>query len=192
MGFLVRFVGACPAGTCSYIDVDVSGAGTPLVPNKLDPPSPLPHEHAAMWRARELAAMWRARELAAGSGFQACTSRYNTVVVPRENAGPWRVYLLAASQDPDEFILTGHHRITVSPDGRTVLSSKALSKSCIVSKADRKEASPTGLFVTHVLDPEPIETHVFTSLNYQIPLFVGTERGTFKVQGATIQLLDRR
>jgi hypothetical protein len=133
--------------------------------------------------------MWRARESALRSGFRACTPRYNTVVLPAKLDDAWRVYLLAASQDADEVVLTGHHRVTVSPDGRSVRSAEPLSKSCVVGRRTHDEPVE-GLFLTHVLDPEPIETHVFTSLNYGVTLYVGTERGTYEVEGAHIELVD--
>jgi len=183
-GFLVRFIGACADNPCSHIDIHLSTSGVAPVVEALNPPIALPREHAAMWHARQLAS---------ASGFKACTPNYNTVVIPvEEQPGlAWRVYLLAASPDSDQIILTGHHRITVSSDGRTILESEALSKSCIVNKAEPGRPL-AGLFVTHVLHPEPIETHVFTSLNYQLPLYVGTERGTFKVDGASIELVEPR
>jgi hypothetical protein len=38
----------------------------------------------------------------------------------------------------------------------------------------------------HFLHPEPIETHVFTSLDYRMPLFVKTASGPFEMNGARI------
>jgi len=81
--------------------------------------------------------------------------------------------------------------MTISLDGRTLLESEPLSKSCIVNKAEPGKPL-AALFVTHVLHPDPIETHVFTRLNYQLPLYVGTKRGTFKVDGAHIELVQPR
>jgi len=182
--FLVRFIGPCGSASCSYIDVQLAEQALPPKVVRLEPPVALPEEHAAMWRARQLAV---------ASKFRACTPKYNTVVVPTEQDGAvaWRVYLLAASEDPEEVVLAGHHRITVTSDGRSIISSEALSKSCIVSKPELNQ-DLAGLFITHVLNPEPIETHVFTSLNYRVPLFVGTKRGTFQVEGASIRLVDPR
>jgi hypothetical protein len=180
-GVSVRFIGPCGNAPCSYIDVQLGVQSLPQVA-KLDPPLALPEEQAAMWRARQLAV---------GTEFRACTPTYNTVVVPAEHDGSpvWRVYLLAASVDSDDVVLTGHHRITVTADGRSILSAEALSKSCVIS-AVPAHAQAKALFITHVLDPEPIETHVFTSLYYGIPLFVGTEQGTFKVEGASIRPVE--
>lgn len=41
--------------------------------------------------------------------------------------------------------------------------------------------------VSHILHPEPIETHVFTSLDYRMPLYVRTETGSYEVHGASIR-----
>jgi hypothetical protein len=179
---LVRFIGPCGDGVCSRIDVPLTGGPPEVVRN--EPPAPLSEVEEAMWRARQLAI---------ATSFRACTPRYNTVVVPVEHDGAaaWRVYLLAASEDPDVVVLAGHHRITVSADGRSLLAEEPLSKSCLVQE---QELGPdvTALIVTHVLDPEPIETHVFTSLNYRVPVYVGTERGNYLVEGASIRMMDSR
>jgi hypothetical protein len=50
-------------------------------------------------------------------------------------------------------------------------------------------SDPVVLPVTHVLDPFPIETHVFMSLNYQAPVIVITARSNFFVQGTTLRFL---
>lgn len=178
-GVSVRFIGPCGSEPCSYIDVQFDAESHPQVA-RLDPPLALPEVHAAMWRARQLAIATK---------FRACTPTYNTVVVPAQHEGSaaWRVYLLAASADSTEVVLAGHHRVTVTAGGHSILSAEALSKSCVVVEAHQPAAS---LFITHVLDPEPIETHVFTSLEYGLPLFVATEKGTFEVEGASIRLVE--
>lgn len=125
-GWIVRFVGSCGAGVCSFVDVEKTGSREPSLeahPNGAE----LPPDQAARWHARETAAATK---------FRACTPRYNTVVTSTEVDGEpaWRVYLLASSDDPNDVVLTGHHRITVSADGRTVLREEPLSKSCGVSQ----------------------------------------------------------
>jgi hypothetical protein len=176
---LVRFAGPCGNAVCSYLDV-ATGSGIAIVTQGA--PDPLPPDQAGAWRARKLVS---------SAEFRACTPRYNTVVLPTEHDGEpaWVVYLLASSTEPDDVILTGHHRFTVSFEGDQVLKAEALSNSCIVSKAKESVVAP---FVTHVLHPEPIETHVFTSLDYHLPLYVGTEKGTYEVRGASVRLVKAR
>jgi hypothetical protein len=178
-GWLVRFIGPCGSDTCTLIDVHVDPAGhasaqptgTPLLEDDL--------------------AEWQARQLAVESQFRRCTPTYNSVVLSdvRDEKPVWLVYLLAASRNEDEVVLGGHYRITVNANGTEILKSEPLSKSCLVAKRDPKSA---GLMVTHVLDPEPIETHVFASLAYRTPLYVGTEKGTFEVENGKIREIDTR
>jgi hypothetical protein len=48
------------------------------------------------------------------------------------------------------------------------------------------------LFMTHLLDPQPTEAHVFTSLSFHVPLFVGTMSNNilWEVSGASIEAKD--
>ena len=176
---LVRFVGPCGELTCPYLDVHV-GTGAPIVSRP--PIGPLPREQMAAWRARELAL---------SSPMRACTPKYNTVVLPHDSgpASGWYVYLLATSESADEIVLTGHHRYLVSAAGDSILKSEPLSRSCIVS---RLHSDAEVLLLTHNLHPEPIETHVFTSLNYRLTLAVSTEEGDFFVAGTTIHQIRQR
>ena len=178
-GWTVRFVGSCDAGACAYLDVEKTDpSARPIV--TLQNGTPLPEDQAARWRARQLAGSIK---------FRACTPTYNTVVTSAEVDGApvWRVYLLASSTDPRDVVLAGHHRMTISYDGKSVLSQEALSKSCITSQPPSNVA---GMFVTDILHSEPIETHVFTSLDYRMPLFVGTSEGSYKVNGANIRRME--
>lgn len=175
-GWLVRFVAHCEERPCSVLDVrlDSERAKASLV----DPPAPL--------SAREQQA-WRARQLALSTEFRRCSRRYNMIVIPPRGQYPeWTVYLLAASEDPNTVILAAHHRVTISSDGMEVRKSEALSKSCLVIQ---RKPNAVGAVVSH-LGPHPIETHVFTSLNYQLPIYVGTKSGTFTVEGTTIRSVE--
>ena len=176
---LVRFAGPCGDTVCSYIDV-ATGSGTAIVTRGA--PDPLPPDQAGAWQARKLVS---------SAEFHPCTPTYNTVVLPTQHDGQpaWVVYLLASSTEPDDVILTGHYRFTVSFEGDRILKAEPLSKSCIVSKAKESLVAP---FVTHILHPEPIETHVFTSLDYHLPLYVMTEKGMYEVRGARIRFVEAR
>ena len=148
--WLVRFVAPCDLGACSVMDVEVRGMNA--VARLLDKPAPLPALERSAWNARQLALSTKVR---------LCTPRYNTVVIPADDGGlHWVVYLLAASTDSDDIVLAGHHRITISGDGKKVLKNEALSKSCLVKK---KSQGKSAVVVTHLLDPRPIEgqTHLF-------------------------------
>ena len=48
----------------------------------------------------------------------------------------------------------------------------------------------TGLIITHLTTSWPLETHVYTSLVYGVPLYVQTRVGTWIVDGGTIELTN--
>jgi hypothetical protein len=177
--WLVRFVGDCAAATCSYLDVEVLPDGTTRV-TKPDAPRPVSETETGAWRARELAL---------SSPFRRCTDNYNTVILPTSYGGEraWSVYLLAATKDSSQVVLNGHHRVTVSLDGKTILKSEPLFKTCLLAKAEQDTAA---YIITDAVDLEPIETQVFTSLLYQKPLYVRTKKGTFSVDGVNIAQVD--
>jgi hypothetical protein len=135
--------------------------------------------------------MWKARQLATSSEFRACSSSYNSVILPYEKDGEpvWRVYLLAASQQLNELVMGGHHRFTISSDGTEILQQEALSKACMTMQVASNIAAP---MTTHILDDEPIETHVFTSLDYHLPVYVATAMGLYSVTGTSIELIQDR
>jgi hypothetical protein len=177
--FDVLFVGGAEEAPEIRHVVHVSAAAAPV--ETLDPPRPLDGEAAAMYRARTVALAAR-EALARDAGLAPCGSPYNAAVLPASLLGEtgWLVYLLAATGDPDRRILAGHLRVRFSEDGRTVLDATALSRGCLVVDRDPKMTSEE-LYVTHVLDPAPIETHVFTSLLYQVPLWVEAGGSTWRI-----------
>jgi hypothetical protein len=131
-----------------------------------------------------LASAFRARQSALKSGFARMTERYNPVVVPASTLGEegWLVYLLAATTDPSALVLSGHSRVLVSADGATVKSVTALSKTLLL--APRKATGgdrPAGLFLRHIVTDTPLETHVFTSLVYRMPMVIGTNLGLWVI-----------
>jgi hypothetical protein len=180
----VTFVGGTAEAAEARYVVHVTATAADV--ENIDPPRPLDAEGAAMFRARGLAAR-SVKELAQKAGLELCASPYNAVVLPASLRGEtgWLVYLLAATTDPNRKILTGHLRVHVSADGASILETAALSKSCLVvdGKPDVKAES---LYVTHLLDPTPIETHVFTSLLYKLPLLVAAGGKNWVIDGDRI------
>ena len=176
-GWLVRFVGPCGGEVCALMDVRVDRAGNAT-----------PHATGTPLLEDDLA-QWQARQLAVQTDFRRCTPSYNTVVLSdvRNGQQVWLVYLLAASRKEGDVVLGGHYRVTVNGNGTQVLKSEPLSKSCVTAQRDPKTA---GVMVTHVLDPEPIETHVFASLAYRTPVYVATEQGLFAVENGKIAKIE--
>lgn len=161
----------------------------------IDPPRSLDADGIAMFRARGLV-LHSADALAAQAGIQRCPLPYNVSVLPASLAGQqgWLVYLLASTADTRKRVLAGHLRVRVSTDGAAIVDVTPLSKSCLVDDVDDVPAGTqtAGLYVTHVLDPTPVETHVFTSLLYRIPLLVliGGTHMFWRVDGDHIELIQ--
>lgn len=106
-------------------------------------------------------------------GFQPCSkASINSVVLPPAEAdGVVPVYVLAPQATLDSFPIGGHYRADVAADG-SIVRSRAFAKSCIAM--DRKQVpDDVRMFVvSHLLDPQPTEIHVWTSLASHIPLAV--------------------
>jgi hypothetical protein len=114
----------------------------------------------------------------------------NPVVLPGRTIGESGVlvYLIAGTKQPKVAILGKHYRVLVSEDGRTVKRSEPLSKAVIeIPYGARPDGSTlAALATTHPVTDYPLETHVFASLLYGLPIHVTTARGLWKVDGATI------
>lgn len=184
----VTFVGGTAEAAEARYVVHVTATGADV--ETLDPPRPLDADGAAMFRARNLVAR-SMKELAQQAGLEPCAPPYNAVVLPAALRGEtgWLVYLLAATTDPNRKILAGHLRVRVSGDGTSVLEATALSKSCLVADG-KPDIKTEGLYVTHLLDPTPIETHVFTSLLYKLPLLVSAGGRNWLIDGDHITSIE--
>lgn len=118
----------------------------------------------------------------------------NPVIFPGQAIGKdgFLVYLLAGTTRRDVVVFGKHHRVLVSPDGETVLSVEPLSKTILEVPLELppEAVSGGGVFVSHLVTEYPLETHVFASLLHQMPVFVGTSRGNWVVDGDQISLLE--
>jgi hypothetical protein len=145
--------------------VVVAGDGKPGTPEELKPGVPLSADQLAQTAARALAAKQRFE--------MTCTPQFNTVVLPRGSGDKrtWAVYMLPGTTEPDVLPMGGAYRIETNGQGSRVLSKRAFSKACIpmVTPPDAE-----AMMVTHLLDPQPTEIHVFLSLLSGRAIFVGT------------------
>jgi hypothetical protein len=119
-----------------------------------------------------------ARLFAKDYSFQRCAEHYNMVVLPADSsASPnWVVYLIPGTQDALRVPLGGARRLEVDATGRTLISERGFSRSCVVlgdPKGDAKKR-PVMLVATHLMDPVPTEIHVFWNLWSRIPLDILT------------------
>ena len=150
-------------------------------------PAPLTPAQARLAAARDTAAAEAVRRR-----WRPCTAApFNTVVVPGGAPdAPILVYLLSAQLQADSVPLGGHFRVVIDLDGKPV-NARPYSKSCLNMTLPKLPAGakPTGLFVSHLLDPIPTELHVFTSYGAGLPLFVGTpDRRVWSVTGSRITM----
>jgi len=137
-------------------------------------------------------AMFRARTTAAGAiGPLRCTPRYNAVVLDDPDSDGWLVWLLASTNQSNQLILTGHYRFRISADGTQVLRRDQLSATCIIQTVDPAQGQLAGLTVSHIVSPQPVETHVFTSLLYRLPVYVVAGDKLYGVEGARIREVRR-
>jgi hypothetical protein len=136
-------------------------------------------------------AMFRARQAALAQVQGPCLPPYNTVVLPASLIGEsgWLVYVLASSNQPDTYVLAGHHRFRLSDDGRAVLAHMALSRSCLISDLGDQKGKVVALTMNQIVADWPLETVVFSALLYWMPIYVATERGTWNVDQGSITYL---
>jgi len=105
--------------------------------------------------------------------FHPCTSgSINTVVLPPATPeAPVPVYLLTPQASLSSFPIGGHFRIDVAADG-SIVRSRAFAKSCIVLDPRQVPADARMFLVSHLLDQQPTEIHVWVALASHVPLGV--------------------
>jgi hypothetical protein len=162
----VRFLRDVGAGLEAGYDivVDAKGAGAVVEP-------------ADRSLTADERAAFAARQTATKNLPGACRQGYNSVVIHDVEGDGWLVWLLAPSPARDAMPFGGHYRFSISADGQTVNRIDALAASCLTISA--KPDLPPGakaamLYVTHIVSPTPVETHVFLSLTYHVPIAIGT------------------
>jgi hypothetical protein len=166
----VRFVGACPEGICALVDVRIDREQ--LSAESLYPPEPLGETGLRSWRAKE-------RVFA--SQTATCPTPYNAVVFPPEGDEPrWTVYLVAQPEAPDLVAVGGHMRVFLDPEAETILDAEDFSATCLLL---RRPEEADQIAVEYGWATMPAETHVLTSLQHQLVLFVGTAEGVWRVNG---------
>jgi hypothetical protein len=124
-------------------------------------------------------AAFAARQTAIKNLTGVCRQGYNSVVVRDVEGDGWLVWLLAPSPARDLMPFGGHYRFSISADGQTVNRIDALSASCLTMSAKPNApagSTPAMLYVTHIVSPTPVETHVFLGLMYHLPIVVGTDK----------------
>ncbi|MBN8528351.1 MAG: hypothetical protein J0M36_03850 [Caulobacterales bacterium] len=176
-GDLVRFLAADDAGVRARWDiiVGVDSAG-PVVAA----PSPdLSADEIGRWTARQTAI--------ANMSSLRCGPKMNSVVARDPDSDGWIVWLLTATTESGVIPLGGHQRFRISADGRTVLSRENLSVGCLNMQPPAEADEGAIVFVTHLVSDGPVETHIFLSIQNQIPIAVGVKDRVFIVLGDQIE-----
>jgi hypothetical protein len=142
--------------------------------------------------APALAAMIRARKIALSS-MPATKQPVNSFVVPGETKADVFVYLLAGSTKPNVAVFGKHYRalvplVATSPTYVMPVNNLELE---LPTKTESGEAVKE-LVVNHAATEYPAETHVFTSLLHKLPIYVGTSRGNFRVDGDKITFMGEK
>lgn len=164
-GVRVSFLDGEPSPHAIY-RIDISDTGG-LSNEKADILEPLTAEEIAQDKARKLALQ---------QSWLRCARIYNTSILASPQG--FSVYLSPGFDREHYYHAGGYHLYRVDPAGERLLSQRSFSKGCIeLSDAPQKEldgARPVAMMITHLLDPQPTEVHVFLSLHAGVPLMVGT------------------
>jgi hypothetical protein len=115
-------------------------------------------------------------EMAKHANWRSCASaRFNTIVLPPEKDNVTPVYFMTPQTEMGSFPFGGHYEVDVAGDGH-VVSARAFSLSCITLSmaAQPSRDKSDALAITHLLDPQPTEVHVFEQFSAGVPLYVIT------------------
>jgi hypothetical protein len=116
----------------------------------------------------------------------------NPVLIPGAARGEngVLVYLLAGTKEPNIAVFGQHFLALVPYGGTSATYIKPLANSVLELPTVTPDGEkPALIAVSHLVTDYPLETHVFTSLLFGIPLVVMTKRGEWQVDGARISLL---
>ena len=115
----------------------------------------------------------QAVEVAGADNVSICTDGPpNTVVLPPRTDGSIPVYLMSASVENGTFPAGGHYLYVFDAAGKLASKRPFTKGSVLADWRDLPKGAVTG--VSHLLDPQPTEIHVFISLNMPIVLGVTT------------------
>jgi hypothetical protein len=122
-------------------------------------------------------------------GQPLCRAGYNHIVLKDPEHDGWLVWLLAPQPTAGSIPVGGHYRFSISKDGRTVVRRDALSASCLTIAAPNLPAGskPVAVYVTHVVSPTPVETHVFLQLQAHQAMIVGAGNRMWAIENGHIR-----
>ncbi|MCR6664269.1 MAG: hypothetical protein NVV60_14240 [Luteimonas sp.] len=140
-------------------------------------------------------AMIRARQSALSQDFMRCSRTYNTVAFRAD--GALHVYVMASTTKTGVYPAGGHHLFVYDAGGTRLESRRAFTNGCIDLETGSAPQAEGMLFITHLLDRQPTEIHVFVNLAAAVPLIVMTpslddpeEPAIWAVEQGRISLVD--
>ncbi|WP_146180168.1 hypothetical protein [Opitutus sp. ER46] len=124
------------------------------------------------------------------AGRPQCPGRSNVVVLDDPSGDGLIVYVLRPKMKPEEIPVGGHYRVMVTANGETVKQVDQLFASCLtLNRPEGEHAAEAMLFMSHIVSPRPLETHVFLSLQEKLPFLVMTgEKEIWEVKEGRITL----
>lgn len=133
----------------------------------------------------------KAMALALNSFESACTPGYRPALIPDPDGEGLLAYALAHNSDPNLIQIGGHHRFSISSDGRSIEQHDALFVDCLVLRKSSVELDEAASLSTHTfshpLSPTPVEIHLFQSLLHNTAFSIKTPDGTtWKVEKSLI------
>lgn len=171
-GDTVYLIAETASGPCLAYTVTFSGSGKPLVQDRRgEAVSP------------GIAIRYKAWQTTAGAlQGKFFDARYNFEVLDDPDGSGFLVYGLASTNKVGEQNTGGHYRVTVSADGSKVERVDALSHGIIketpkLPKGAKQMAIATSQLVSNV----PVETFLYSSELYKLPIFVATKDGSMWV-----------
>ena len=104
---------------------------------------------------------------------------------------PVRAYLMTPQTSMKSLPMGGHFEVDVFADGKPG-KVRAFTQSCLeLSTSGIGQGKPRALMLSHLLDPNPTEIHVFSSLSARIPVYVLTmaNRTLWAVTGSSVRIV---
>jgi hypothetical protein len=143
----------------------------------------------ALQMAHALRAAWT--EMGRHAEWQPCApAHFNTIVLPAQADGTIPVYFLTPQTTAGSYPFGGHYEVDVGADGHVAFT-RSFARSCIDLR--QNPSDPPGkiamMFITHLLDSQPTEIHVFEQYYVGVPIVVGIPklRSIWKVESGTIE-----
>jgi hypothetical protein len=106
-----------------------------------------------------------------------CDFEYKAIVVP-EGAGQ-TVFFIAQPKTTENLVLGRHYRV-----GEKLI--EASTKSCLAIPKPEPGKPAAAAWTTHLLSEYPTAFHVYLSLKYRQPIYVGIKREMWKIENGRI------